>query len=45
MQGRKPNLIGQRFGMIVVVSEGKRQHGRVSWLCRCDCGNEIDVIT
>lgn len=32
---RKVDLIGQRFGLIVVV---KRASARTAWLGRCDCG-------
>lgn len=34
------NLVGQRFGRLVVIERnGSGPHGRVMWLCRCDCGN------
>ncbi len=38
---RKINLIGQRFGRLIVV-EGAPNHkgGQARWVCRCDCGNE-----
>ncbi|MBR1454666.1 MAG: hypothetical protein IJ593_08520 [Lachnospiraceae bacterium] len=37
----KYNIEGQRFGKLVAekfVGDGK-------WLCKCDCGNEIEVLT
>ena len=34
------NLIGSRFGRLLVVSRGENAGGRPSWICRCDCGNE-----
>lgn len=41
---RKDNLVGQRFGRLVVLREGpKTKSGRVRWHCICDCGNELDV--
>ena len=41
----KKNLIGRRFGRLVVVAESpERKHGRKTWICRCDCGNETAVI-
>lgn len=37
---RRLNLIGQRFGKLVVVSlEGKNKWGNLKFLCKCDCGD------
>ena len=34
------NLIGQRFGRLVVLSRtANDKSGNVCWLCKCDCGN------
>lgn len=43
------DLTGQRFGRLVVLerAEGKRKpNGSLitRWHCKCDCGNEVDVI-
>lgn len=41
---KKDNLIGQKFGRLLVVKEGERSSsGRVRWHCVCDCGKELDV--
>ena len=45
---RKKDLIGQRFGRLLVIGEAPSAvslSGRTAtrWLCRCDCGNEIVV--
>lgn len=37
----KKNLIGNRYGRMVVVLEAGRKHGRVVWECKCDCGNIV----
>lgn len=38
--GKKVDLIGQRFGRLVVIEEYPyRKYGKVQWICRCDCGN------
>lgn len=40
----RENLVGMRFGRLKVISfsrTGKRRKSR--WLCRCECGNEIEV--
>lgn len=43
----RKDLTGQRFSRLVVIGEsGERdKHLNVKWLCKCDCGNEILVIT
>ena len=44
----KLNLVGQRFGRLIVVSEGDKKHRgkniKRSWDCKCDCGNPITVF-
>lgn len=37
MTTRKPSLIGQRFGKLVILSETTRPY---YYLCKCDCGAE-----
>lgn len=39
------DLIGQRFGRLVVVSSAPRRPGHRAawWLCRCDCGSEMEA--
>jgi len=34
------NLIGHRFGSLVVSSFYKSDHGINKWICNCDCGGE-----
>ena len=39
--GKIKNLLGQRFGKLVVIKyAGKEKRGRSLWLCQCDCGNQ-----
>ena len=42
---KKRKLIGQRFGNLLVIKESPKRgsHGEVYWICKCDCGNEIEV--
>lgn len=45
-RGKRDNLIGQRFGKLVVISlneEVSKQKRRSCWNCKCDCGNEVVV--
>ncbi len=37
------DLVGRRFGMLVVVRRGEQRlgSGNFLWICRCDCGREI----
>lgn len=40
----KQDLINKRFGMLTVIKELDRsQYKRRTYLCKCDCGNEITV--
>lgn len=39
-----PNLIGKRFGRLVVTGRAENDKSLHSqWYCRCDCGNETIV--
>lgn len=42
---RAHNLIGERFGRLVVIGRSPNRAGETNaiWLCRCDCGNESEV--
>jgi hypothetical protein len=45
------DLTGQRFGRLVALGfaglmrVGKQGVTRATWLCRCDCGNELVVVS
>jgi hypothetical protein len=39
------NLIGQRFGKLLVVEQALSRNGRKSWYCKCDCGSDKIVST
>lgn len=42
---RKKDLTGKRFGKLVVQYEiPERKNSRIYWHCKCDCGNECDVM-
>ena len=39
-----PDLIGQVFGRLTVVENlGTKEYGKQFFLCRCDCGEEVQV--
>lgn len=39
-------MIGKTFGRLIVIAKtDDRKHGKIVWLCRCQCGNEIRVPT
>lgn len=41
---RLVDLTGQKFGKLTVIKRyGSSNTGNVTWLCRCDCGNEAIV--
>lgn len=44
----KTNLIGKRFGRLVVIAEAPSKKSpcgstRTYWKCRCDCGNVVEI--
>ena len=42
----KIDLTGQPFGRLVVIREyGRTKGGKVTWLCRCECGAETVVTS
>lgn len=48
-QTRTINEIGNRYGKLVVIKEGKGYTSpsggkHKTWLCKCDCGNLVDVV-
>lgn len=43
---KKIDLTGQTFGRLTVLYElPERKNGKVQWHCKCQCGNEKDVIS
>lgn len=43
--GRFVDLIGKRFGRLVVVKRQGKQHSHVTWCCQCDCGMEVVIAS
>lgn len=40
------NLEGNRYGKLVVLKDSlKRKSKRIIWLCKCDCGNEVEILS
>lgn len=39
----KVNLLGQRFGRLVVTAPAPSRRSRAYWLCACDCGQVCTV--
>ena len=43
-KGKYEDLTGRRFGMLTVVRRGGADgNGKILWVCKCDCGNEVQV--
>lgn len=39
------DISGKRFGSLVALSmNGRDKHNKILWLCKCDCGKELDVV-
>ena len=44
--GIKKDLIGQRFGRLVVIEDvGRSKDGNVLWECMCNCGKTVTVLS
>ena len=37
------DLTNQKFGKLTVICRAPNKNGRTMWLCKCDCGNEVEV--
>ena len=45
MRGRfAKDMTGQVFGRLTVVQRGGRYRTQRKWWCRCECGNEVEVL-
>jgi len=42
-KGKFNNLMGRRFGRLLVIKRAENRNRHVYWRCRCDCGNEVEV--
>ncbi len=38
------DLAGMRFGKLVALKPCGKKRNKTVWLCKCDCGNEVEVI-
>ena len=43
--GQFIDLTGQRFGKLTVIHRVENIGVKTAWLCKCDCGNELVVIS
>lgn len=41
--GTLKDLTGQKFGRLTVIKQNGHRGKKVTWLCRCECGNYITV--
>jgi len=41
----RPNLVGNKYSMLTVISFNSSRKGRYYWNCKCDCGNNTVVCT
>ena len=39
------DLTGQRFGRLVALKKADNLGSKTRWLCKCDCGNEVFLVT
>lgn len=43
--GKSRELTGQRFGKLIALSRADSVGSKARWLCRCDCGVELAIVT
>lgn len=44
--GNIKNLVGERFGKLVVIEQdGRSKYRNVIWKCQCDCGNVKSILS
>ena len=43
--GKLIDLTGQRFGRLVVLERAENKGRKPAWLCKCDCGKVVTVIS
>lgn len=41
--GKFKDLTGKKFGRLTVIERNGHKGRVISWLCKCDCGNEITI--
>lgn len=42
---KRMDLTGQRYGKLTVLAPAENIGSMTAWLCRCDCGREVVVMT
>lgn len=45
MSARMVDLAGVRFGRLTAVEPDGKSRGRITWFCRCDCGESKSVVS
>ncbi|MBW2003019.1 MAG: hypothetical protein JRI72_00180 [Deltaproteobacteria bacterium] len=43
--GKHKNLTGLKFNRLLVLKQAKSKNNKRRWLCKCDCGKLVEVIT
>lgn len=38
------DLVGKRFGKLVVIKKYGHKYENITWLCQCDCGKKKITI-
>ena len=39
------DITGQRFGLLTAIRPTTQENHKWKWLCKCDCGNEIEIFS
>lgn len=43
--GKFKDLTGQKFGKLTVVAQIGKKGNAILWRCKCECGNDCEVVT
>lgn len=41
---KKIDITGRKYGRLTVLRENGKCNNGILWLCRCECGNEVNVL-
>jgi hypothetical protein len=42
---KRYDLVGKKFGRLTVISKGEVIKQKRTWVCKCDCGNDVIATT
>jgi hypothetical protein len=37
------DIVGNRYGRLIVIAKAEKRYDKTFWLCKCDCGNIKEI--